>query len=226
VSKPPWDGLNLGLRVGDDPTAVAANRADLAGRLATGSVRFPEQVHGAGVQIVTGDRVAPENPGDAPGVDALVTATPGIALGVLVADCLPVLLVDPAAQVVGAAHAGRRGLVAGVLTATVAAMRGLGAEPAGVTAVIGPAVCGRCYEVPAELQEAVDAAMPGAAATTRSGTAALDLPGGARSILAGIGIGEIRTVEHCTIEDERFYSYRRDGRTGRFAGVVMLTGDA
>jgi hypothetical protein len=224
VSTPPWRGLNLALHVGDDPDAVAANRAELASRLGAGALSFPEQTHGAGVHILTAGGPVP-SPRGVPGVDALVTAVPRVPLGVLVADCVPVLFADPVARVIAVAHAGRRGLVAGVLGATVDAMSRLGADPARMTAVIGPAVCGRCYEVPGGLQAAVAAAIPGTETTTRAGTPALDLPAGARSILSRLGVAAVRTVEACTVEDDRFYSYRRDGETGRFAGVVMLAGD-
>jgi hypothetical protein len=123
--------------------------------------------------------------------------------------------------VLAAAHAGRPGLAAGVLQATVAAMVECGARPADVVAVIGPGVCGRCYEVPAEMRAEVGAIVPGSAATTRAGTPALDLPAGAEQILLAAGVGTVRRTDVCTIEDARFFSYRRDGRTGRFAGVVM-----
>lgn len=186
---------------------------------------FPEQVHGPHAHVLD---QPPDVGGSAAslgvaGVDALVTRLPGTPIAVLVADCMPVLLGDPVNRVVGAAHAGRRGLAQGVLQATVTAMQSLGAEPAVTTAVIGPAICGRCYEVPAQMQAEVDASIPGTASRTRQGTPALDLPAGARSVLVGLGIGTVHDVAVCTFEDDRFYSYRRDGRqTGRFAGVVML----
>jgi hypothetical protein len=138
---------------------------------------------------------------------------------------MPVLLADPANRVVGAAHAGRRGLASGVLQNTVAAMVELGAEPNRISAVVGPAVCGRCYEVPAEMRAEVDTAVSGTAATTYRGTPSLNLPKGAISALRAAGVAEVRVIGICTVEDDRFYSYRRDGTAGRFAGVVMLAGD-
>jgi YfiH family protein len=162
--------------------------------------------------------------GGAPDVDALVTALPGIPLVVLAADCLPVLFADPVAGVVAAAHAGRPGLAAGVLQRTVEAMVELGAVATRLDVVIGPAVCGRCYEVPPALRDEVAAVVPASAATTRQGTAALDLPAGAEAILRAAGVSSVRQVEICTIENESFFSYRRSaGRpTGRQAGIVML----
>ena len=179
---------------------------------------FAEQVHGSAVAVVR----APV-PRAVAGVDALVTATPGLALVVLSADCLGVLLVDPAAGVAAAAHAGRRGLVSGVLQATLAAMRELGATAAGTTAVLGPAACGRCYELPAGLADEVEAAVPGARSTTRQGTAAVDLAAGAAGVLRSQGVREVRAVGGCTIEQPRMlFSYRRSGRTGRHAAFVRL----
>jgi polyphenol oxidase len=158
--------------------------------------------------------------GGARGVDALVTREIATPIGVLVADCLPVLIAAPGG-VVAAAHVGRRGLASGVLQATVAAMTANGADSSGAVAVIGPGICGRCYEVPQQMRDDVDRLVPGSASTTRSGTPALDLAAGAEAILRKDGIGVVRLTGICTMEDPRFYSYRRDGRTGRFAGVVV-----
>jgi polyphenol oxidase len=223
VSAPPWDELNLGLHVEDEPHAVMANRDRLARHLATSSVILPGQVHGAAVSVVGPAGAAETN---ALASDGLVTETPSTALGVLVADCLPVLIADPVARVVGVAHAGRRGLAAGVIQNTVAAMVALRARVGDCVAVIGPGVCGRCYEVPASMRDEVASLVPGTATTTRTGSPALDLVAGAERILSNAGIGVVRSTGICTVEDLRFYSYRRDGRTGRFAGVVMLTPDA
>jgi YfiH family protein len=188
-------------------------------------VAFPEQVHGPGVAVVA-DREGGASrliDAGAPGVDALVTKLPDVPIGVLVADCVPVLLSDPVAHVIGAAHAGRRGLVAGVLQATVEAMTALGAEPSRIEAVVGPAICGRCYEVPAQMRDEVAAAVPGSGCETVSGTPGLDLPAGALAVLGTAGV-RARSVGICTAEDPRFYSYRRDGVTGRFAGALMVVG--
>jgi YfiH family protein len=195
---------------------VARNREQLAAQLGGPSPCFVDQVHGATAVVVA----AP--PHAVLRGDALITSQPGLPLAVLVADCMPVLMADPVAGVVAAAHAGRRGLAAGVLQQTVAAMAGLGSDPRDCRTVIGPSVCGRCYEVPAALRDEVSARVPDSAARTRSGTPALDLPGGAARILRDLGVGEVRRTDLCTVEDRRFFSYRRDGVTGRFAGVVML----
>jgi YfiH family protein len=218
-SPPPWAELNLSLDVGDDERTVLANRDLLAGHLGAEAIVFPRQVHGHEVAVIDGPLTA--GPLEA---DALVTRTAGVALGVLAADCLPVLLADPEHRVVAVAHAGRRGLAAGVLQATVARMVASGANPARMTAVIGPGVCGRCYEVPAEMQAEVAGAVPETRSTTAQGTPALDLAAGAAHVLASSGVADVRLTGICTVEDPRWYSHRRDGRTGRFAGVVLLSG--
>jgi YfiH family protein len=210
-----WAGLDLALHVGDDPDAVGRNRALLAA-WAGAPVRFGRQVHGAAVAVLpTPDDVEPE-------ADALVTADRGLPVGVLVADCVPVLLADASAGVVAAVHAGRRGLLAGVLARAVEAMTAAGAHAADVRAAVGPAAGGCCYEVPAGLQEQACAGRPELHATTTWGTPALDLRAGAVAELSGLGLVDVRLVGTCTIEDSSFFSHRRDGVTGRFAGVVAL----
>jgi len=223
VSGPPWAALNLAQHVHDDRGRVTANRALLAADLGVPPERlmFAEQVHGAGVAVVDRE-VSRGRPGPLPGVDALVSATTGLGLVVLAADCLPVLLVDPANGVIGAAHAGRRGLLAGVLPATVQAMAGIGADPRRISAVIGPAVCGRCYELPVQLADLVGRAVLGSRTTSRHGRPAVDLPAGARAQLLAAGVGQVHDVGRCTHEDPDLYSYRRDGRTGRQAGALAL----
>ncbi|WP_308212526.1 peptidoglycan editing factor PgeF [Actinomadura madurae] len=220
MSGPPYDSLNLGGAVGDDPAAVSANRRRAAAALGADPERtvFMRQVHGADVAHAT----SPDLPGEA---DAVVTTVPGLALAVLVADCAPVLLADPVAGVVGAAHSGRPGTAAGVVPALVKAMRERGAEPARMTAAIGPAACGRCYEVPAAMRDEVAAAVPAAYATTARGTPGLDIRAGVAEQLAAAGVGRVETDPRCTIEDPGLFSYRREGRTGRFAGYVWLKGD-
>ena len=225
VSAAPYDALDLGVHVEDEERRVHANRQLVArsAALDDDDLVFAQQVHGAGVAVLDRSSSRGRN-GGISGVDALVTREPGLGLVILAADCLPVLLADPPADVVAAAHAGRQGLVAGVLQETVAAMSGLGADPAAVCAVIGPAACGRCYEVPDALADEVEAAVPGSRATTRTGTAAVDLTAGATAQLRASGVGEVLAVGGCTIEQPaRFYSYRRDGRTGRHGGVVWLS---
>lgn len=172
------------------------------------------QVHGDVVVVVD----APS--GSAPTADGQVTARRGLGLMVRVADCVPVVLGDPLAGVVGAAHAGRRGVQLDVVTRTVERMRELGARD--VRAWIGPHVCGRCYEVPADLRDEVAAAVPATYAETSWGTPALDLGAGVAAQLAAAGVSA-SVVPGCTREDASFHSYRRDGAAaGRFAGLVWL----
>jgi hypothetical protein len=217
VSTPPYDGLDLALHVGDDPQAVAENRDRLRAALDLPALAFAEQVHGDGVAVVDAPR--PDGSG-APAVDALVTDRRGLGLVVLAADCLPVLLAAPG--VVAAAHAGRAGLLAGVLARTVERMAALGAEPAQVRAVVGPAAGPCCYEVPADMAADAERRLPGVRATTRAGTTSLDLRRGADVALRSAGVRQVGHVEACTVDDARLFSYRRDGRTGRHAGVVWL----
>ncbi|MFJ6753703.1 peptidoglycan editing factor PgeF [Streptomyces sp. NPDC091273] len=222
VSAVPYEELNLGGAVGDDPAAVLANRA-LAARslgLAPDRVVWMNQVHGRDVAVVDG----PWGPDvEVPAVDAVVTARRGLALAVLTADCTPVLLADPVAGVVGAAHAGRPGLVAGVVPAAVEAMVSLGAEPGRIVARTGPAVCGHCYEVPAEMREAVAEVVPAARAETSWGTPAVDVVAGVHAQLAEAGVVNSLRSPVCTLESRDHFSYRRDRVTGRLAGYVWLT---
>jgi YfiH family protein len=176
------------------------------------------QVHGTTVVVVDG----PASGGPAPEADALVTAAPGLALVVLVADCAPVLLADPTAGVVAVAHAGRRGMAGGIVAATLDAMRSLGAQPGSTSALVGPAICGRCYEVPEDLQAEVTAIEPAARSTTRSGTAGLDIRAGVVAQLEAAGVASTEVDPTCTAEAAWLYSHRRDGVTGRFAGLVCL----
>jgi YfiH family protein len=218
-SASPYDSFNLGGHVGDDPAAVDANRHRLAAELSVpvGQLVWMTQVHGTGVAIVED---AGENP--VADVDALVTRTPGLVLCVLAADCVPVLLADPVAGVVAAVHAGREGVRRGVVPAALAAMTRLGARPADVEALLGPAVCGLDYEVPGTMQAEVARVAPAAAVTTRQGTPGLDLRAGLAEVLRGAGVRQVVHDPRCTVEDPRLFSHRRDGVTGRQAGVVWL----
>ncbi|MBJ7451738.1 MAG: peptidoglycan editing factor PgeF [Blastococcus sp.] len=218
-SRAPYDSFNLGDHVGDDPGDVAANRSRVARELGVGEDRlvWMNQVHGSTVAVVDGPQDGPVAE-----TDALVTATPGLVLGVLAADCVPVLLTDPVAGVVAAVHAGREGLRRGVLPATLSAMASLGARARHVTALLGPAVCGACYEVPQEMQAEVAAVAPAAAVPTRRGTAGLDLRAGLAEILGRAGVTEVVHDPRCTVEDPQLFSHRRDGVTGRQTGLVWL----
>ncbi|CAO5167722.1 Purine nucleoside phosphorylase MT2208 [Frankia sp. AiPs1] len=212
VSEPPFGGLNLGDHVGDDDGAVAANRARLAARVGL-PVRYMRQVHGRHVALA-------REPGPPPEADALVTDTPGLALAVMVADCAPVLF--EAVGAVGVAHAGRVGMAQGVIAATVEALADLGTRPAQLAVTIGPCVCAGCYEVPAELRTEVGRQVPGSAGRTRRGSAAIDLRAGIVGQLTTMGVTNIAVSGRCPAEDPDLYSYRRDGRTGRFAGLAWL----
>ncbi len=205
VSATPYDSLNLGGAVGDEAAAVRRNR-ELVDELVGAPVRFATQVHGKAVLA----------PGCADGqADALLATDDGV--GVLVADCVPVLLRGPG--MVAAVHAGRKGLLGGVIEATLEAMAQRGQSA--THAVIGPAICGSCYEVPAEMRDQAARDRPAVASTTSWGTPGLDLPAGAHDILTTAGV-QTTALNMCTLEDHRFFSYRRDGRTGRFAAVIAL----
>ncbi|MFD5704512.1 laccase domain-containing protein, partial [Streptomyces lasiicapitis] len=168
--------------------------------------------------------------GDAPGLGpvhtpaapAIVTARRGLALAVLTADCTPVLLADPDAGVAAAAHAGRPGLVAGVVPAAVEAMVRLGARPERIVARTGPAVCGRCYEVPADMRADVAAVEPASYAETSWGTPAVDVTAGVHAQLDRLGVRAREQSPVCTLESGDHFSYRRDRTTGRLAGYVWL----
>lgn len=229
VSAPPWDALDLGLHVGDDPAHVRENRARVDAWAGT-PVAWATQVHGTAVHVLGGTPAAGAGraPGDTVGdADALVSAVRGTGVGVLVADCVPVLLADAEAGVVGAAHAGRRGLVAGVVQAALAAMVARGADPARVRAAVGPAISGAHYEVPEQMQREVVAVVPETACRTDRGTPGLDLPAGVAAVLRRAGVADVLLTGWCTATDERFFSHRRAQRagttTGRSAAVAALS---
>lgn len=236
ASGPPFDDLNLAEHVGDDPAAVAANRAAIAAALGVGAIAWMNQVHGSDVAVIGPDGGGPrpqDPPGDPAGgvaagwpalprVDGLVTGTPGVGVGVLVADCVPVLLVSQRGAV-GAVHAGRRGVQAQIVLRALEALERIDGSP--VWALVGPAVCGGCYEVPQQMQDEVCDVVPQARTTTRRGTPGLDLRA---AVARQLRRREVRVEvlggggsALCTVEDPGLFSYRRDGRTGRFAGVAV-----
>lgn len=219
ASSSPYDSFNLGDHVGDDPAAVTANRERLARTLglADTDIVWMEQIHSHTVTVVDGPQAEPVE-----ATDALVTTTRGLALAVLVADCVPVLLADHVHGVVAAAHAGRMGARNGIVRRTVEKMIGLGAEPAAIQVVLGPAASGRHYEVPAEMAADVEKHLPGSRTRTEQGTVGLDVRAGLVRQLMGLGVTNIEADPRCTIEDEDFFSYRREGTTGRQAGLVWL----
>lgn len=207
VSTGPFASLNCSLSSPDDPAHVAENRARVARALGATALLGCTQVHGAAVAAVT----TPWEPGQGPRADALVTATPGLAIAVITADCTPVLLHDPAARVVGAVHAGWRGALAGVLEATVAAMLALGATPSRITAAIGPSIRQPSYEVGPDLRDAILARDPADARFFQEGRPGhwqFDLAAYCAHRLAGLA--HIDTLDADTLPDEsRFYSHRR-----------------
>ena len=217
VSTGSFASLNLAVLTQDDPRAVRDNLR----RVMTAFAGDPEapvarmrQVHGDSVAVVQ----APAD--ELPEADGMVTTVPGLTLMVLVADCVPVLLADPGAGVVGVAHAGRAGVQRGVVTGVAQRMRDLGAER--VTAWVGPHVCGACYEVPADMRSEVSDAAPQAWAETSWGTPSLDLGAAVTAQLQQAGV-EVVDAARCTRESDDLYSYRREGDgAGRMAGLVRL----
>lgn len=219
VSRPPYDSFNLGDHVGDDPAAVAANRGRLASALGLRSdqVVWMNQVHGTRVEVVDAPRSAAVD-----ATDALVTSAPGLALAVISADCVPVLLSDARAGVVGVAHAGRVGAADGIVPHTVQAMLAVGAQLPDISVLLGPAVSGPNYEVPEGMAAEVESRLPGSRTTTASGTPALDLRAGIARQLQTIGIAAIDIDPRCTVDDPALFSHRRGAPTGRLASLIWM----
>jgi YfiH family protein len=218
ASQPPFDACNLGTRNGDAPAAVAANRAALIPLLGLPSPpRWLRQVHGIDVSDADASPAV-----DEPSADAATTQTTGVVLAVLTADCLPVVLCADDGSVVGVAHAGWRGLVGGVIEATLARLQ----RPAPrVLAWLGPAIAARSYEVGDEVRAAfiaVDARASDAFSPTRPGHWHCDLYALARQRLTAAGVTRIHGGGFDTFTDPRFYSFRRDRETGRFATLVWI----
>lgn len=208
-------GLNCGEGSSDQAEVVSINRARVAEAMevAADHLVTVHQVHSADVQVVTAQLT------EKPRADALVTSTPGLALAVLTADCQPVLFSDAKAGVVGAAHAGWRGALAGVLEATIDAMEGLGANRADIHATIGPSISQAAYEVGAELVDAFTDHDPGNSRFFINGQGdryLFDLPSYGLHRMRSAGICNAEWTRHCTYSDqERFYSYRRTTHAGQ-----------
>ena len=202
-------GLNCGAGSSDQAEAVRVNRARVAEALevAPEALITPRQTHSPDVAVID------DVPQARPVADALVTDAPGLALGVLTADCQPILMTDAEAGVIGAVHAGWRGALAGVVEAAVAAMEGRGARRARIAAVIGPTISQQAYEVGPELVERfidLDRDLSRFFADGDGGKARLDLPGLGLHLLRAAGVGAALWTRHCTYsEPDRFYSYRR-----------------
>jgi YfiH family protein len=221
-SRSPYAWANLGSHVGDDPAAVVAARSALAGALGVpaSALTFMHPDHGRGVARVS------EPTGVTPGaeirdVDALVTDRPGLGLIALAADCVPVVLVEQVAGIVAAVHCGWRGLAVDVAGAAVGELVAAGGRADRVVALLGPAICGACYPVPAQRAAEVAEVRPEAVTTAPDGQPALDLRAGLVARFAELGVAS-RLVGGCTAEDPGLYSHRRDGRTGRQGGAVAL----
>lgn len=216
LSRPPYDSLNFGLHVGDDAYTVTANR-NLLNTIVPSEPIWLEQVHGRNVILA-------EAAGCAPQGDACITRSPNAVCAVMTADCLPVFLCDDAGTVAGLAHAGWRGLADGVIEATVVAMKTV---PSSLMAWLGPAIGPQAFEVGAEVREALLRNDPlGEFAFTphADGKYLADIYQLARQRLLALGIQRIYGGEFCTYgEPERFFSYRRDGRTGRMASLIWLS---
>lgn len=231
VSQGPWASLNLGTAVGDDPAAVAENRLRFAQAIGAAPV-FLRQVHGVRVVRLDAALTAGQADGAPIEADAAVSTERGIACTVQVADCLPVLFAAPAGRGVAAAHAGWRGLAGGVLEATVDALcEAAGCAPSEVSAWLGPCIGPRQFEVGAEVVEAFAAPVPPGEAPRFVPRARpdgamrwlADLPQLARDRLQAHGVHAVTGGSWCTVEDaSRFFSYRRDGVTGRLAAAVWL----
>lgn len=222
VSAGPWAGLNMGRGGGDDPAAVSENRRRvLAALQAPAEPLWIRQVHGVRVARMPQESL---QGGDEPEADAVFSTEPGVVCAVQAADCLPVLFCDAAGTVVAAAHAGWRGLCGGVLERTVAA---LPVPPAGLMAWLGPAIGPEAFEVGEEVREAFVAADAQAAQAFRPGAAPgkhyADLWQLARQRLRRAGVSRVSGGGLSTHADPaRFYSYRRDGVTGRMAALIWL----
>jgi len=208
-------GLNLATHVGDDPTHVSRNREIVRDLLGLPPVVYMNQVHGNEVAFIS-----KTNLNEVFTADALVTKEHGIALAVLSADCVPMILQDPQMGVIAAAHVGRPGLLNGIVEKTVLAMQSVGALT--IRAVLGPAICGDCYEVPLQMQSEVSAVAPASRSVTDLGTPGLDIRDGVAWQLEQFGIDTV-IDPICTKRSELHYSYRRDGITGRTAGFVYLS---
>ena len=201
---------NVATHVGDDHATVLINRSRLESDLAM-PIQFMEQVHGNAIATIDGQIVSP------PTADALITRNTGIALAVMVADCIPLLLAS--SQTVAAVHVGRKGLMNEVALTAIQEMRSF--DSTEISAVVGPSICGQCYEVSQDVYDDVTKSFPLAASKTRDGGFALDL---SRALIDQLQSTGVKVVDEgrCTVEDKNLYSYRRDGVTGRQVGVVWL----
>jgi len=216
VSAGIYASLNGGIGSDDTRSDVLENRSRIAEALgvAPGALVTPYQIHSPNVVVAS----EAWTPGDGPRADAVVTTTKGLAIGISTADCTPVLFADPDAGIIGAAHAGWRGALEGVLESTIGVMMALGASPAHITAVIGPTISQESYEVGDDFRDQFldrDNQSDGFFVDGPAGRPHFDLPGYVQTRLTRAGIGEIGNLGLCTYRDEeRFYSYRRATHRG------------
>lgn len=226
-SQPPFNGLNLGLHVGDDPVTVQKNRDALKTLLPNEPI-WLNQVHGT--QVVDADDYGSGSGSGVPSADASVTTTPGRVLAIMTADCLPVLLASRDGKVVGAAHAGWRGLAAGVIEQTVALMRSKQSNgekaQAGILAYLGPAIGPHAFEVGSEVRDIFMAQNSASAACfeqlQEKGKYLADIYGLACLRLNALGIEHIEGGEECTLQNPDYFSYRRDQQTGRMGSFIWI----
>lgn len=213
TSAPPFDSLNLASYVGDDPDSVTANLAIAKGLVSAQEIAVMNAQHGNKVHVVSESGIAP--PGD-----GLITAQANLALVALAADCVPFALVDPVNRVIAVGHAGWRGVLANVMQSVLDEFFANGAESIHTEAVIGPAICGECYEVPNERVEQFRKVLP----ETISSTKNLDLTDGVKSVLTS-QVSKIHELVGCTLENPELFSYRRaNGEpTGRGGLVVAMS---
>ena len=214
------DAGNLALHVGDNPEDVHLRRSQLEQAAGLGPQRFQfmDQVHGNHVEFVATHGAGPT--ADAMVSEAVLPNGMPQPLAVMVADCVPVVLVGVDSKdrpVIAVAHAGRPGVASGVVPSTITEMRNRGAMD--IRAWVGPSICGSCYEVPDHLRSEVAEVVPATWSTTSWGTPSLNLPAGVRAQLDQSGVA-VEYLGECTLESDSLFSYRRDSRTGRFAGLV------
>jgi hypothetical protein len=219
-SAAPFDSLNLAEHVGDDANSVRQNRSKVSELLGVDvdAVVAMAPIHGNHVGVVTSTTVSP-----VPNVDAMVTTSVGRALLVVGADCSPVILGDAVAGVIAVAHSGWRGIEANVVAATVEAMCDLGAKTDQIVAVVGPSVCGDCYEVDRGRYDATVRTATDAGVVRRDGTLGLDIRRGVMQQCRALGV-RTSSWGGCTYEDPNLFSYRRDHTTGRHGAMIAITG--
>ena len=216
-SHSPFDSLNVASHVGDAPLAVAANRAKLAELLKVQpkDITWPGLVHGTDIGLITSPLSL------FPDVDVLVTSTSKRALATMGGDCVPLLAVDPESKVALSAHIGWKGAADSIHEAIISALESAGGKPKFTNVFLGPAICGMCYVVEQDRFDLVTAQLPEAGVKLSDGRLGLDLRLGLQAALRAAGM-RVNQIDGCTAESPDLYSFRRDGVTGRQAGLVVL----